>query len=214
VGKGKGKKGRRGGRPNRNSGRATTSAAPAVADRPAASAVATAAAMNPFSGRASSQSSSKAASEGDATFTSWSSALGHFAAKLGVYALFGSGVYWLAAAYFAWYGELHWLVGPVWMGLLGLISIALGWYLLGPEVPFEVGPTAKRLSAEDRRKQGFEHMQRGTWWLIGALAVTLITYNLAAFSGGGKYIVTVGAMLYGISQIIRGAVQVYGAQRD
>jgi len=57
-------------------------------------------------------------------------------------------------------------------------------------------------------------MWRGVWWIIGGLTVTIITYNIAAFSGGGKYIVTTGAMLYGVSQIIRGAVQVYGPQRD
>jgi hypothetical protein len=85
---------------------------------------------------------------------------------------------------------------------------------LGPEAVAASAQGARPLSPEERRKEGFEHMWRGVWWLIGGLAVTLISYNLAILGGGGKYVVTTGIMLYGVSQIIRGAVQVYGPQRN
>jgi hypothetical protein len=143
----------------------------------------------------------------------WILWLRHFGVKLGVYALFALGVYWIAAAYFAWNGELHWIVGPVGMALFGLILIALGWYLLGPETTAEIGKGSRELSPTERREQGFEHIWRGARWLLGGLAVTLFTWNLTAL-GGGKYLLCFGPILYGVSQIIRGAVQVYGPHRD
>lgn len=42
----------------------------------------------------------------------------------------------------------------------------------------------------------------GSLWLVGGLAVTLFTYSSA--SGGGTYVVTWGAIIFGAIQLFRG----------
>jgi hypothetical protein len=44
----------------------------------------------------------------------------------------------------------------------------------------------------------------GGLWLLGGIAVTAVTYLVADFSGGGRYIVAWGAMLFGGLQFLRG----------
>jgi len=62
----------------------------------------------------------------------------------------------------------------------------------------------KRVSHEAGRK----NMLVGALWCGGGLAVTAITYSAA--SGGGTYLVTWGAVIFGAIQFLRGAGQMWG----
>ncbi len=48
-------------------------------------------------------------------------------------------------------------------------------------------------------------MTYGALWFIGGLVVTVATY--AAAIGGGTYVIAYGAIIYGIVQFIRGALE-------
>jgi hypothetical protein len=51
----------------------------------------------------------------------------------------------------------------------------------------------------------------GAMWLGGGLLVTLLSYSAAASgSGGGRYVVTTGAIAYGLVRLIRGFVRLGG----
>ena len=160
MGKGRGKKGKRGGKPGRG---------PAIARRPEAVAVKPPSAPAPPPERSEATPTSPAPRMAAAVATAtpqaaprelggatagWRPWLRHLGVKIGVYALFLLGLYWLAAAYFAWYGELNWVLGAVPMGVLGLVCLALGWYLLGPETSQQGGKDANPCLPKNAARKG------------------------------------------------------------
>lgn len=50
------------------------------------------------------------------------------------------------------------------------------------------------------------HFIVGALWLVGGIAVTAFTYSAASGSGGGTYVVAWGAVLVGVTRLIRGFV--------
>ena len=66
------------------------------------------------------------------------------------------------------------------------------------------------LRGEARKKAGSKNMLIGALWCVGGLAVTGLTYS-AASDGGGTYIVTWGAIIFGAIQFFRGLVQYSGS---
>ena len=61
---------------------------------------------------------------------------------------------------------------------------------------------------EVSREEGKKSMFVGALWCGGGLAVTAITYSAA--SGGGVYVVTWGAVIFGAIQLLRGVGQMWG----
>jgi hypothetical protein len=47
----------------------------------------------------------------------------------------------------------------------------------------------------------------GGLWLAGGLIVTLASYSLASSGGGGKYLITTGAIAYGLARLVRGLIK-------
>jgi len=58
------------------------------------------------------------------------------------------------------------------------------------------------------REAGQKNMLIGALWCGGGLAVTAITFSAA--SGGGVYVVTWGAVIFGAIQFLRGVGQMWG----
>jgi hypothetical protein len=61
---------------------------------------------------------------------------------------------------------------------------------------------------ESSREAGKKNMLVGSLWCGGGLLVTAITYSTAA--GGGTYVVTWGAVIFGGIQLLRGIGQMWG----
>ena len=57
---------------------------------------------------------------------------------------------------------------------------------------------------EAARSQGMKHLIFGSLWAIGGTAVTVATYSAA--SGGGRYVVAWGAIVFGAVEAISGLV--------
>lgn len=53
-------------------------------------------------------------------------------------------------------------------------------------------------------QSGQRMMVSGGIWLVGGLIVTVASYTLASSSGGGRFVLAYGAVIYGIAQIVRG----------
>jgi len=53
---------------------------------------------------------------------------------------------------------------------------------------------------------GTTHLTRGLLWFVGGCAITALTYSVAASRGGGAYIVTVGAILFGGLEFLYGII--------
>jgi hypothetical protein len=54
-----------------------------------------------------------------------------------------------------------------------------------------------------RKKAGKKDMIYGALWCVGGAIVTAVTYSMAS-SGGGRYIITWGAIIFGAIQFFRG----------
>jgi len=65
-----------------------------------------------------------------------------------------------------------------------------------------------RMRKKAIREAGRKKMLYGALWCIGGIIVTVITYSAA--SGGGRYIVAWGAIIFGAIQFFRGLVQSSG----
>lgn len=65
-----------------------------------------------------------------------------------------------------------------------------------------------RMRSEAIREAGKKNMLYGALWCIGGIVVTAVTYSAA--SGGGTYIVTWGAIVFGTIQFFRGRAQSSG----
>jgi len=64
------------------------------------------------------------------------------------------------------------------------------------------------LRSKASREAGQKNMLIGALWCGGGLVVTAITYSAAA--GGGTYVVTWGAVIFGAIQFFRGVGQLWG----
>ncbi len=57
-------------------------------------------------------------------------------------------------------------------------------------------------------EEGRKNMLHGALWCIGGIVVTAVTYSAAR--GGGTYVVTWGAIIFGAVQFFRGVGQLNG----
>lgn len=67
---------------------------------------------------------------------------------------------------------------------------------------YKKSPEAKKVMAEKYRKV----MLNGVVWFFGGLIVTGITYSIASANGGGTYLITWGAVIFGAYDFIRGFI--------
>jgi len=71
-----------------------------------------------------------------------------------------------------------------------------------------VGRQVETKVDENLKAQGHKNMIFGALWFLGGTIVTVVT--LQAASGGGRYVVAWGAIVFGGIQFIRGLIQVNG----
>jgi len=64
----------------------------------------------------------------------------------------------------------------------------------------------REAQSDGNRAAGRKNMVVGALWCLGGLAVTYFSYQSAA-SGGGRYVVTWGAVVFGAVQFFRGLAQ-------
>jgi hypothetical protein len=62
-----------------------------------------------------------------------------------------------------------------------------------------------RMRKQEIKAQGNKNMGFGALWLIGGIVITAATYSAA--SGGGTYVVTYGAIVFGAIQFLQGLFQ-------
>jgi len=68
-------------------------------------------------------------------------------------------------------------------------------------------PRPSYSARRDGQSIAHRHFTIGTLWLVGGIAVTAFTYSAASSGpGGGTYVVAWGAMLVGVTRLIRGFV--------
>jgi hypothetical protein len=60
---------------------------------------------------------------------------------------------------------------------------------------------------EGAREAGQKNMLLGALWCIGGTVVTVVSYSAASDSGGGRYIIAWGAIIFGAIQFFRGLSQ-------
>jgi hypothetical protein len=77
---------------------------------------------------------------------------------------------------------------------------------LDPQAADTVVDELSRVRSDAARSAGLRNMGFGALWCIGGIAVTAVTYSMAS-QGGGTYIVTWGAILFGGIQFLRGLWQ-------
>jgi hypothetical protein len=65
----------------------------------------------------------------------------------------------------------------------------------------------QQATTEANRQIGQKNMMFGALWCFGGLALTAISFRAAANSGGGRYVLAWGAILFGGIQFIRGMIQ-------
>ena len=65
----------------------------------------------------------------------------------------------------------------------------------------------ERTRAEAVSTAGQKNMLFGALWCIGGIAITAATYNAAASTGEGSYVVAWGAILFGAMQFFRGLIE-------
>jgi hypothetical protein len=96
----------------------------------------------------------------------------------------------------------HWGRLAVGIGLQALPLILLK-RLLG-EAPAASQPAATATNSPGR------DIAVGAAWLGGGLLVTFASYSAASSGSGGRYVVTTGAIAYGLVRLVRGLVKLGG----
>ncbi|MBK6683357.1 MAG: hypothetical protein IPG45_02705 [Deltaproteobacteria bacterium] len=102
---------------------------------------------------------------------------------------------------------LRWVRMPLNLAHQGILIFILS---LGRQAPFNAGEAH---TEGDPGPGAQRDLMIGAAWLIGGLFVTLMSYQLAGESGGGRYLVTTGAIVYGAVRIGRGLLRGGGAGR-
>ena len=59
----------------------------------------------------------------------------------------------------------------------------------------------------ERRNAGKRHMITGAIFCVAGIIITAVSYSAAAEGGGGTYVVTWGAIIFGGIQFFRGLIQ-------
>jgi hypothetical protein len=70
----------------------------------------------------------------------------------------------------------------------------------------------QQLQARAHREAGQKDMLYGALWCIGGIVVTAVSYSAAASAGGGTYVITWGAVVFGAIQFFRGLARSAGEQ--
>jgi hypothetical protein len=68
----------------------------------------------------------------------------------------------------------------------------------------------KQAKAKGLKGAGRKNMLYGAMWCLGGIVVTALSYQAAANSGGGRYVLAWGAILFGGIQFVRGMIQSSG----
>jgi hypothetical protein len=68
----------------------------------------------------------------------------------------------------------------------------------------------KHERAQARRVATQKNMFYGAFWCVGGIAVTVLSHQFAAGTGGGKFILAWGTVLFGAIQFLRGLIQSAG----
>jgi predicted ABC-type sugar transport system permease subunit len=68
----------------------------------------------------------------------------------------------------------------------------------------------KQAKAKGLKDAGRKNMLYGVMWCLGGIVVTALSYQAAANSGGGRYVLAWGAILFGGIQFVRGMIQSSG----
>ena len=113
--------------------------------------------------------------------------------RVGIYALFIVGAYWLMAAFFSSWGDAT--SGRILWATVGTILIAIGFILQAEPV------SEKNLAAASEM-----HLRIGGWWFAAGVLITAITY-ISASSNGGIYLVAWGPIAFGGAEVLQGLVQ-------
>ena len=79
---------------------------------------------------------------------------------------------------------------------------------LDQETASTVVADVRRMRREALQSHAKKNMLYGALWCIGGIVITVVSYGAAASgSGGGTYVVTWGAVIFGAVQFIRGVIQ-------
>jgi hypothetical protein len=70
----------------------------------------------------------------------------------------------------------------------------------------------EQVQAQASKQAGEKKMLFGALWCMGGFAITVLTFGAAANSGGGRYVIAWGAILFGGIQFVRGLIQMSTAQ--
>jgi hypothetical protein len=70
--------------------------------------------------------------------------------------------------------------------------------------------SVKQSKTNGLKQVGRKNMLYGALWCIGGVVVTALSYQAAANSGGGRYVLAWGAILFGGLQFVRGFIQSWG----
>lgn len=81
---------------------------------------------------------------------------------------------------------------------------------LDAEVAQRVVENLEEARAKVVQEAAHKNMLHGGLWCAGGILVTALTYGAAAGSGGGKYVVAWGAIVFGGIQFFRGFIQSSG----
>src|SRR5712692_7157482 len=78
---------------------------------------------------------------------------------------------------------------------------------MGAQAAATVVNNLAQAKAKALKDAGRKNMLYGAMWCIGGIVVTALSYRAAANSGGGRYVLAWGAILFGGIQFFRGMIQ-------
>jgi hypothetical protein len=96
------------------------------------------------------------------------------------------------------------------MGLVGGLTMETAHKIVDGMGKAKADALATQLQQEEidpLRKMAHSNILFGTLWLVGGLLVTGLTLAAAVGSGGGRYVVATGAIIWGAIQLLQGVQQ-------
>lgn len=133
----------------------------------------------------------------------WKLRLQAIGLRVGVYALYILGIYWIVAAWFSSWGETLW-------GCAGLTALGVGLLFAAMNVN-----TVDYSREELLRAAGKHNVREGALWCVGGIVLTRIGYlGYLPATDGGRYVVFTGAIMFGFLQLLQGYVQLQLAKRS